>query len=219
MARDLLRIRFEPSIRARRKHYSSAAAFASRIGRKQMNAIAEGFAPRLLREKLYSNIALSERLFNDGIAVDKAVRRTGLRSLLGPGKDVICGGHKNWVDTLLHEVEVFGKGHVRSCFVTGIEPKAATLEGIQFLIESGVVTVPLQWNPNPGSALEGHRAPTSEWYHDLVLKTYALLRKNGFTHEDFYRCAGEETIINYLYEADGDLLPWERQIYPEPKAA
>lgn len=155
----------------------------------------------------------------DCIATNMEIWDANFFKTICPGKEAICGGRQNWVDTLLHEVDVFGKGHVRSCFVTGIEPKAATLEGIQFLIEAGVVTVPLQWNPNPGSALEGHRAPTSEWYHDLVLKTYALLRKNGFRHEDYYRCAGEETIINYLYNADGDFLPWERHIHTGLKAA
>lgn len=156
----------------------------------------------------------------DCIATNMEIWDKNIFKTICPGKEQICGGHQNWVDVLRHEVEVFGKGHVRSYFVSGIEPKAATLEGIQYLIEAGVVAIPLQWNPNPGSALEGHRAPTSEWYHDLVLKTYALLRKNGFSHEDYYRCTnGEETIFDYLYNADGDLLPWERHIYTELKAA
>jgi hypothetical protein len=131
-----------------------------------------------------------------------------------PGKDQICGGRENWLRVLDREVEVFGKGRVRSYFVAGIEPKATLLEGLQYLIERGVVAIPLQWNPNPGSALEGHRAPASEWYHDLFLRTYALLRKNGLTHEDFYWSNNvEESIFDYLYNADGDVLPWEREIY------
>ncbi|MDR1662497.1 MAG: hypothetical protein LBR95_08780 [Azoarcus sp.] len=154
------------------------------------------------------------------IATNMEIWDANIFKTICPGKDQICGGRQNWVNALRHEVEVFGKGYVRSYFVSGIEPKAATLEGIQYLIESGVVAIPLQWNPNPGSALEGHRAPTTEWYHDLALKTYALLRKNDFSHEDFYRCTnGEETIFDYLFNADGDLLPWERDIYNELKIA
>ncbi|MDR1425229.1 MAG: hypothetical protein LBI92_11600 [Azoarcus sp.] len=154
------------------------------------------------------------------IATNMEIWDANIFKTICPGKEAICGGRDNWIKALLHEVGVFGKGYVRSYFVSGIEPKQATLEGIQFLIESGVVAIPLQWNPNPGSALEGHRAPTSEWYHDLVLKTYALLRKNGFNHEDFYRCTnGEETVFDYLYNADGDLLPWERAIYSELRIA
>jgi hypothetical protein len=131
-----------------------------------------------------------------------------------PGKDQICGGRENWLRVIDREIEVFGRGKVRSYFVSGIEPKATLLEGLQYLIEKGVVAIPLQWNPNPGSALEGHRAPTSEWYHDLVLKTYALLRKNGLTHEDYYWSNNnEESIFDYLYNADGDILPWELGIY------
>jgi hypothetical protein len=131
-----------------------------------------------------------------------------------PGKEQICGGRANWINVLKKELEVFGKGRVRSYFVSGIEPKSTLLEGLQYLIEMGVVAIPLQWNPNPGSALEGHRAPTSEWFHDLVLKTYALLRKNGLTHEDYYWANNnEESVFDYLYNADGDILPWEREIY------
>ncbi|MDR1228435.1 MAG: hypothetical protein LBK55_05360 [Azoarcus sp.] len=151
------------------------------------------------------------------IATNMEIWDKNIFKTICPGKEQICGGRQNWIDVLKREVDVFGKGYVRSYFVSGIEPKAALLEGLQYLIESGVVAIPLQWNPNPGSALEGHRAPTAEWYHDLVLKTYALLRKNGFRHEDYYRCTngGDETIFDYLYNADGDVLPWERDIYPE----
>ncbi|MDR1662496.1 MAG: hypothetical protein LBR95_08775 [Azoarcus sp.] len=137
-----------------------------------------------------------------------------------PGKDLICGGRDNWVRALLHEVEVFGRGHVRSTFVAGIEPKSKTLEGLQFLAEAGVVCIPNQWNPNPGSELEGHRAPNADWYHDLLMKNYALMRKNGLTHEDYFRSSnGGDTIYDYLFNADGDLLPWERDLYPELRKA
>ncbi|MDR0651995.1 MAG: hypothetical protein LBG12_01680 [Synergistaceae bacterium] len=132
-----------------------------------------------------------------------------------PGKEQICGGRDNWVRVLEYEVEVFGRGNVRSTFVAGIEPKSSLLEGIEYLTGIGVVAQPSQWNPNPGSALEGHRAPTAEWFYDLTLKTYALYRKNGLTHLDYYNCInGEDTVCDYLYNADGDILPWERELYP-----
>ena len=128
-----------------------------------------------------------------------------------PGKEQICGGRENWINALKHEVEVFGKGNVRSFFVAGIEPKSTLLEGIEYLASIGVVAIPLQWLPNPGSALEGHRAPKPEWYTDLYLKTYSILRKNGLTHLDLYKSANvENSIFDYLYDADGDILPWER---------
>lgn len=124
-----------------------------------------------------------------------------------PGKEQICGGRQNWINALKHEVEVFGKGNVRSFFVAGIEPKSTLLEGIEYLTELGVVAIPLHWIPNPGSALEGHRAPTPEWYLDLYQKTYTLLKKNGLTHRDLYHSANvENSIFDYFYDLDGDHL-------------
>lgn len=124
-----------------------------------------------------------------------------------PGKDQLCGGRQNWINALKHEVEVFGRGNVRSFFVAGIEPKSSLLEGIEYLAELGVVAIPLHWIPNPGSELEGHRAPTSEWYRDLDLKTYNILKKNGLTHKNLYQSANvENSIFDYLYDLDGDHL-------------
>ncbi|WP_059368985.1 radical SAM protein [Treponema endosymbiont of Eucomonympha sp.] len=148
------------------------------------------------------------------IATNMEIWDSNMFKTICPGKEELCGGRQNWINALKHEVAVFGKGHVRSYFVAGIEPKASLLEGIEYLIEAGVVAIPLQWNPNPGSALEGHRAPTAEWYHDVYLKTYTLLRKHGFSHENFYNTTnGEETVFDYLYNVDCDILPWERDIY------
>ncbi|MCD7981424.1 MAG: nitrogen fixation protein NifB [Clostridiales bacterium] len=128
-----------------------------------------------------------------------------------PGKDQICGGRQNWIEALKEEVRVFGKGNVRSFFVAGIEPKSTLLEGIEYLASLGVVAIPLHWLPNPGSELEGHRAPKAEWYTDLYQKTYNILKKNGLTHLDLYRSANvENSIFDYLYDMDGDLLPFER---------
>ena len=124
-----------------------------------------------------------------------------------PGKEQMCGGRQNWINALKHEVEVFGKGNVRSFFVAGIEPKSTLLEGIEYLCELGVVAIPLHWIPNPGSDLEGHRSPTSDWYMDLYEKTYNILRKNGLTHQNLYQSANvENSIFDYFYDLDGDHL-------------
>ncbi len=69
------------------------------------------------------------------------------------------------------------------------------------------MAIPLHWTPNPGSELEGHRAPTPEWYFDLYQKAYTLLRKNGLTHQDLYNSANlENSIFDYFYDLDGDHL-------------
>ncbi|MDR1488030.1 MAG: nitrogen fixation protein NifB [Deltaproteobacteria bacterium] len=151
----------------------------------------------------------------DAIATNMEIWDTNIFKTICPGKEQICGGRDNWVRALEREVEVFGRGRVRSTFVAGIEPKQSLLEGLEYLISRGVVAQPSQWNPNPGSALEGHRAPKAEWFLDLTLKTYALYRKYGITHQDYYDTInGEDTVCDYLFNADGDVLPWERDQYP-----
>jgi biotin synthase-like enzyme len=124
-----------------------------------------------------------------------------------PGKEEICGGYQNWVNTLKHEVAVFGRGNVRSYFVAGIETKESLLEGIEYLASEGVVAVPQIWMPKPGSALEGHRAPTTEWFIDLLLKAYKILVRNGITHKQFYDTTNDEgRFFDYLYDADEDYV-------------
>jgi hypothetical protein len=151
----------------------------------------------------------------DAISTNMEIWDPNIFKAICPGKEKLCGGRDNWVRALEREVEVFGRGKVRSTFVAGIEPKASLLEGFERLISIGVVCDPSQWNPNPGSALEGHRAPTAEWFYDLALKTYALYRKHGITHLDYYNTInGENTVCDYLFNADGDVLPWERDEYP-----
>jgi hypothetical protein len=151
----------------------------------------------------------------DAISTNMEIWDPGIFKAICPGKEKLCGGRDHWVRVLEKEIEVFGKGKVRSTFVAGLEPKQSLLEGFERLISMGVVCEPSQWNPNPGSALEGHRAPEAEWYYDLSLKTYALLRKHGLTHVDYYNCVnGENTVCDYLFNADGDILPWERDLYP-----
>ena len=124
-----------------------------------------------------------------------------------PGKENICGGYENWINTLKHEVAVFGRGNVRSYFVAGIETKESLLEGIEYLAAEGVVAVPQMWMPKPGSALAGHRAPTTEWFIDLFLKAHKILVRNGITHEQYYNTTNDEgRFLDYLYDADGDYL-------------
>lgn len=146
-----------------------------------------------------------------GISSNMEIWDENIFKTICPGKDQICGGRQNWINALKHEVEVFGKGRVRSFFVAGIEPKSTLLEGLEYLASLGVVALPLHWIPNPGSDLEGHRAPTVEWYLDLYIKTYDILKRNGFTHWDLYSSANvENSIFDYLYDLDGDFLPYEK---------
>lgn len=125
-----------------------------------------------------------------------------------PGKETLCGGHKHWIEALKEEVNVFGKGNVRSTLVAGIEPKESLLEGIEYLASIGVIANASPWDPNPGSALEGHRAPTIEWFNEVNQKAYNIY-KRYFTHEQFfYANASSYNIFDSYYDLDGDTLPW-----------
>ena len=127
---------------------------------------------------------------------------------LCPGKYLESGGWEHWVKTLEHEVQVFGKGKVRSTIVAGIEPKDTTLEGIDYLASKGIVCFATSLNPNPGSALEGHRTPEPAWHLDLYKKIAAIFRKSGFTFDDIYDTASSSvSIIHDIYRIEDELLP------------
>ena len=124
-----------------------------------------------------------------------------------PGKEQQCGGWEHWVKALEYEVEVFGRGKVRSNIVAGIEPKESTLEGIEYLASKGVICFATSWNPNPGSAFEGHRSPEPAWHFDLYKKIAAIYRKYGFTYEEIYDCyAAPITVIHDIYRIEDQAL-------------
>lgn len=126
-----------------------------------------------------------------------------------PGKSEFCGGRKNWLDALDYELDVFGKFKVRSTFVSGIEPKESLLEGIEHLVSKGVIALPSQWNVNVGSALEGHRTPSTEWHWDVFERTVAIYRKYGLTWEEFRKAtANPDTVAHDLLRIEeGIFLP------------
>jgi Radical SAM superfamily len=125
-----------------------------------------------------------------------------------PGKEQQCGGWEHWVKALEYEVEVFGRGKVRSVIVAGIEPKDSTLEGIEYLASKGVICLASSWNPNPGSALDGHRSPEPAWHIDLHYKTNAIYRKHGFTYQELYDATPVQNgICHDIYRIEEETLP------------
>ena len=115
------------------------------------------------------------------IATNMEIWDAGMFDLICPGKKDVCGGRQNWLNALEEELNVFGKHKVRSTFVSGIEPKESLLEGLQYLIEKGVIAMPSQWYVNVGSALAGSRTPEPEWHWDVFEKVVTMYRKNGVT--------------------------------------
>lgn len=119
-----------------------------------------------------------------------------------PGKVDVCGGYDNWLDAIYYAVQVFGRGHVRSNFVSGLQPKSQLLEGIETLAGKGVVATASQWVPNIGSALEGHKSPGWEWHYDVYWKNFQILKSNGITFKELYDSTAGNTCIHDFYKID-----------------
>lgn len=142
------------------------------------------------------------------IAIQIEIWDKNIFKTICPGKEKECGGWQHWVDSLKYAVKVFGFGRVRTGFVTGIEPKSKTLEGVEYLAEKGILSLTNAWNPNPGSKLEGHRTPTSEWHLDMAKKTYAIFKKTGFTYEQYYDVSpSPDFLVHDIYRIEEELLP------------
>jgi hypothetical protein len=145
------------------------------------------------KEAGYSTIATNLEIWDEGIF-----------NAICPGKKEYCGGRQNWLNALDEELNVFGKHKVRSTLVSGIEPKQSLLEGIEYLVEKGVIAIPSQWYVNAGSALEGSRTPEPDWHWDVFEKTVALWRKNGVTWEELRNATAEAFTVGHdlfrLYE-------------------
>jgi biotin synthase-related radical SAM superfamily protein len=133
-----------------------------------------------------------------------------------PGKSSYSGGWDNWVKALEYAVGVFGWARVRSNFVAGIEPKSRTLEGFEYLCGKGVVCSLNVWEPNVGSAFEGHRSPDTEWYIDLSVKLAELWKKNGFTFDEIHDAtAGDYRLPSDIFRIENDVF----DIYKSAKDA
>ncbi len=79
------------------------------------------------------------------------------------------GDQQHWFEAQEAAAEIFGRGRGSvSNLVTGLEPMAGMLEGIEERISKGVYILPLIWIP--GADLEGMRAPSAEWYVEAFEK-------------------------------------------------
>lgn len=134
-----------------------------------------------------------------------------------PGKqDTI--GYETWLKYTEYAAQVFGKGKVHTCLVTGIEPKEDTLEGVHWLGERGVVAYILTWSPFGGSKLEGHRSPSPEWYLDLADKASDIMLETGTLTEasslgGCWQCSTNLLLYDLvrLKKGDPEKRTWEKK--------
>jgi hypothetical protein len=83
----------------------------------------------------------------------------------------------------------------------GLEPKTSFLEGVREITARGANVVPFVWSPNPGSRLEGHRAPTSDWYADTIQEAAEIVlaaKVPSGTENHCYRCDGNSLLHDAL---------------------
>lgn len=117
-----------------------------------------------------------------------------------PGKSGSVS-HDDFFSAIKKAVRIFGAGNVYGVFVMGLEPRITLLEGIRALSEIGANVVPFVWSPNPGSILEGHRAPTADWFVDTILAAAEIVHRAGVpsgTTNHCYRCDGNSLLHDAL---------------------
>lgn len=136
------------------------------------------------------------------IAMNLEIWDKNIYETICPGKAKVCGGRDNWVKALEYAAQVFGRGRVRSNLVAGIEPKQSILEGVEYLAEKGVICYAGAWCPNPGSALEGHRTPETDWHFDLQKKVAAIYIKNGYTVDQLFDASGNSTPTHDIFRIE-----------------
>lgn len=112
-----------------------------------------------------------------------------------PGKSSSTS-HEEFIKSIKEAVEIFGEGKVYVAMVMGLEPKETFLEGIDFLSNLGVNIIPFVWAPNPGSKLEGHRAPYANWYKETILEASDIV----------YEHKVPWGLENHCYKCDGNSL-------------
>jgi len=121
--------------------------------------------------------------------------------------EAICPGksgstsHGEFVHSIEAAVKIFGAGNVYGVFVMGLEPSKTFLEGVRAITDLGANVVPFVWSPNPGSMLEGHRAPVGRWYVDAVLEAAEIVYRAKVppgTENHCYRCDGNSLLHDAL---------------------
>ena len=117
-----------------------------------------------------------------------------------PGKSKSFS-HEAFIGSIKNAVKVFGEGNVYGVFVMGLEPRVTFIEGVKVLAGLGANVVPFVWSPNPGSKLEGHRAPTSKWYVETVQEAAEIVleaKVPAGTENHCYKCDGNSLLHDAL---------------------
>lgn len=110
-------------------------------------------------------------------------------------------GCPSMLNSIRQAVRIFGEGNAYGVFVMGLEPSRTFLEGVRALTHLGANVVPFVWSPNPGSKLEGHRAPTGKWFLETIVEASEIVSKAkipGGTENHCYQCDGNSLLHDAL---------------------
>ena len=134
-----------------------------------------------------------------GIGYSMEIWDPALFAAICPGK-ARNPGRDYFLKTLLHAVKVFGPGNVFGVFVSGLEPMDSLVEGVRYLAEHGIASLPFVWSPVPGSKLHRHRAPSADWFielNDRIASIYAECKLPD-TGVHCYRCDGNSLVHDLI---------------------
>jgi len=118
-----------------------------------------------------------------------------------PGKHARVG-YREWIRRLVRGVEVFGRGHVNTGFVSGVELARPhgfpsedeglqrTLETVEELASHGIVATGQVFRPSPHSAFQKQIAPSLDYFVRLARGVDAIRRRHGLNidMDDYRRC-------------------------------
>jgi len=111
--------------------------------------------------------------------------------------------HTEFLRSIESAVKVFGPGNVYGVLVMGLEPRDSFMAGVRALTDMGANVVPFVWAANPGSRLEGHRAPTGRWFADVIREAAEIALAADLpsgTENHCYRCDGNSLLHDALRE-------------------
>jgi len=149
------------------------------------------------------NLDEIERYYESGInaiGFSMEIWDQRLYQAICPGKSKNYS-HDEFVDSIRSAVKVFGEGNVYGVFVMGLESRDTFLDGVSVLTNLGVNVVPFVWSPNPGSKLEGHRAPTSKWYLETIVEAAQIVYDANIpsgTENHCFKCDGNSLLHDAL---------------------
>jgi len=174
-----------------------------------LQAIGENFATRRFPSQLIATAFSLEQLAriheNTGLltyTADIEVLNEDKFNWICPGK-ALKVGYREWKKRLVEAVGIFGRGHVNTGLVGGVElarPDGfaseddaldATLSEADDLASHGVATVQIVWGPAPGSQFSKQHAPSLDFFIRLSVGLDEIRRRHGLNADmDNYRLCG-----------------------------